>query len=81
MSYIESGKEQGANVHLGGGRVGNQGYFVEVRLTFLALCVVFRPIRSYDPFLANNFHGNQAGYENRSGRDLRARRCYHQVGG
>jgi len=29
MSYIESGKEQGANVHLGGGRVGNQGYFVE----------------------------------------------------
>jgi len=29
MSYIESGKEQGATVHLGGGRVGNEGYFVE----------------------------------------------------
>ncbi|KAF9779797.1 acetaldehyde dehydrogenase [Thelephora terrestris] len=29
MSYIKSGKEQGANVHLGGGRVGDKGYYVE----------------------------------------------------
>ncbi|KAF9779771.1 NAD-dependent aldehyde dehydrogenase [Thelephora terrestris] len=29
MSYIESGKEQGANIHLGGGRVGDKGYYVE----------------------------------------------------
>lgn len=29
MSYIESGKEQGAKVHHGGGRVGDEGYFIE----------------------------------------------------
>lgn len=30
MAYIESGKEQGAKVHVGGERVGNEGYFIEV---------------------------------------------------
>ncbi|EIN03470.1 aldehyde dehydrogenase [Punctularia strigosozonata HHB-11173 SS5] len=29
MSYIDSGKEQGATVTLGGKRVGNEGYFIE----------------------------------------------------
>ncbi|KAF9649990.1 NAD-dependent aldehyde dehydrogenase [Thelephora ganbajun] len=29
MSYIESGKQQGAKVHIGGGRIGNEGYFIE----------------------------------------------------
>jgi len=29
MSYIESGKEQGAKLHIGGGRVGDEGYFIE----------------------------------------------------
>jgi len=28
MSYIESGKKQGAHVHLGGERIGNEGYFI-----------------------------------------------------
>ncbi|KAK7049893.1 hypothetical protein VNI00_005323 [Paramarasmius palmivorus] len=28
MSYINSGKEQGATVHLGGDRFGNEGYFI-----------------------------------------------------
>ena len=30
MAYIESGKEQGATVHLGGERVGKEGYFIAV---------------------------------------------------
>jgi len=29
MSYIDSGKEQGAKLHIGGGRVGDEGYFIE----------------------------------------------------
>ncbi|PSR83803.1 hypothetical protein PHLCEN_2v5617 [Hermanssonia centrifuga] len=29
MSYIDSGKEAGATVHLGGSRWGNEGYFIE----------------------------------------------------
>ncbi|KAJ3508204.1 hypothetical protein NMY22_g16692 [Coprinellus aureogranulatus] len=29
MSYIESGKSDGAKVHLGGGRVGTEGFFIE----------------------------------------------------
>ncbi|KAF7320219.1 Aldehyde dehydrogenase [Mycena kentingensis (nom. inval.)] len=29
MGYIESGKEQGATLHLGGNRVGTEGYFIE----------------------------------------------------
>lgn len=29
MSYIESGKEEGATVHYGGERVGNEGYFMQ----------------------------------------------------
>jgi len=29
VSYIESGKEQGAHVHLGGDRIGDEGYFIE----------------------------------------------------
>jgi aldehyde dehydrogenase (NAD+) len=28
MSYIDSGKQQGATVHLGGQRFGNEGYFI-----------------------------------------------------
>lgn len=30
MSYIDSGRQQGATVHLGGGRIGNEGYFIQV---------------------------------------------------
>jgi aldehyde dehydrogenase (NAD+) len=29
MSYIESGKSEGATVHVGGERHGNEGYFVQ----------------------------------------------------
>ena len=29
MGYIESGKKEGATVHLGGKRFGNEGYFIE----------------------------------------------------
>ncbi|KAG2015058.1 aldehyde dehydrogenase [Coprinopsis cinerea AmutBmut pab1-1] len=29
MGYIDSGKADGAHVHLGGGRVGEEGYFIE----------------------------------------------------
>ena len=29
MGYIDSGKEQGATVHLGGERWGNEGYFIQ----------------------------------------------------
>ncbi|KAF6752134.1 NAD-dependent aldehyde dehydrogenase [Ephemerocybe angulata] len=29
MGYIESGKNDGAKIHLGGGRVGNEGYYIE----------------------------------------------------
>ncbi|KAF9644016.1 NAD-dependent aldehyde dehydrogenase, partial [Thelephora ganbajun] len=29
MSYIESGKQQGAKVHIGGGRIGDEGYYIE----------------------------------------------------
>lgn len=29
MSYIESGKQQGATLHLGGNRHGTEGYFIE----------------------------------------------------
>ena len=51
MSYIDSGKEQGAKIHVGGGRVGNEGYFIEVP-PFLCLpsriASIF--IRPPDPF-------------------------------
>lgn len=30
MSYIESGKKDGAKVHIGGDRFGSEGYFIEV---------------------------------------------------
>ncbi|KIJ07179.1 aldehyde dehydrogenase [Paxillus involutus ATCC 200175] len=29
MGYIESGKSEGATVHLGGTRIGNEGYFIQ----------------------------------------------------
>ena len=29
MGYIESGKEEGATVHLGGKRFGDEGFFIE----------------------------------------------------
>ncbi|KIJ59302.1 hypothetical protein HYDPIDRAFT_100940, partial [Hydnomerulius pinastri MD-312] len=29
MGYIESGKTDGATVHVGGGRIGNEGYFIQ----------------------------------------------------
>lgn len=29
MGYIESGKKEGATVHMGGSRHGNEGYFVQ----------------------------------------------------
>ena len=28
MNYIDSGKQEGATVHLGGQRFGNEGYFI-----------------------------------------------------
>lgn len=76
MEYIESGKEQGAKIHIGGGRVGDEGYFIQVRPP---LCHHFcvssaRPIR-----LAHNFHRYRAAYEDRQGGDLRPRRRSNQV--
>lgn len=32
MSYIDSGKSDGATVHLGGDRFGNEGYFINPTL-------------------------------------------------
>lgn len=29
MNYVESGKQDGATVHLGGARYGKEGYFVQ----------------------------------------------------
>ena len=29
LGYIESGKTEGATVHLGGNKYGNEGYFIE----------------------------------------------------
>ncbi|KAG9310106.1 aldehyde dehydrogenase [Chiua virens] len=29
MGYIESGKADGANVHIGGNRIGNEGYYIQ----------------------------------------------------
>ena len=29
MGYIDSGKADGATVHLGGGRAGTEGYFIQ----------------------------------------------------
>ncbi|KIJ57587.1 hypothetical protein HYDPIDRAFT_104077, partial [Hydnomerulius pinastri MD-312] len=29
MGYIESGKADGATVHVGGNRIGNEGYFIQ----------------------------------------------------
>ena len=29
MSYIDSGKKDGATLHLGGGRIGSEGYFIQ----------------------------------------------------
>lgn len=29
MGYIDSGKDQGATVHLGGDRIGDEGYFIQ----------------------------------------------------
>ena len=29
MSYIESGKKDGATLHLGGTRIGDEGYFIQ----------------------------------------------------
>lgn len=29
MGYIQSGQSEGAKVHLGGGRVGEEGFFIE----------------------------------------------------
>ena len=34
MSYIESGKKDGAKIHLGGERFGSEGFFIEVRPPF-----------------------------------------------
>jgi aldehyde dehydrogenase (NAD+) len=33
MGYIQSGKEQGATVHIGGERHGSEGYFIQVWLS------------------------------------------------
>ena len=32
MGYIESGKEAGATIELGGNRIGTEGFFIEVCL-------------------------------------------------
>lgn len=36
-AFIESGKKEGATLVAGGGRVGNVGYFIQVRQTFSTL--------------------------------------------
>ena len=41
MSYIKSGKEEGATVHLGGERVGTEGYYIEVYRPFALLCFIY----------------------------------------
>lgn len=32
MGYIEAGKADGAKVHVGGGRIGNEGFYVQPTL-------------------------------------------------
>ena len=53
MSYIDSGKEQGATVHLGGKRVGDEGYFIEVLPPFGSSCGIGTHLS-----LAHDFHGD-----------------------
>ena len=78
MAYIKSGKEQGANVHLGGERVGEEGYFIAVLPPFDSSCFVWTHSPRFVR-LANDFHGDQARDEDRPGGDLRPRRRCHQV--
>ena len=57
MSYIEAGREQGAKLLAGGGRVGKQGYFVEPTVFTdvtddmkIAMEEIFGPVMSIIPF-------------------------------
>jgi aldehyde dehydrogenase (NAD+) len=57
MSYIESGKQSGAKVAAGGGRIGKQGYFIEptvftgVKDDMKIACEeIFGPVMSIIPF-------------------------------
>jgi len=57
MSYIQKGKEEGAKVHIGGGRWGDKGYFIEPTIftnvtDSMAICKeeIFGPVICILPF-------------------------------
>ncbi len=57
MSYIQAGREQGAKMLAGGGRVGEQGYFIEPTVFAnvsddmkIAMEEIFGPVMSIIPF-------------------------------
>ncbi|HSI34944.1 MAG TPA: aldehyde dehydrogenase family protein, partial [Tepidisphaeraceae bacterium] len=57
MSYIEAGRDQGAKLLTGGGRVGKQGYFIEPTVFTdvqddmkIAMEEIFGPVMSIIPF-------------------------------
>ena len=79
MEYIDSGKEQGAKVHHGGGRHGKEGFFIEVH----RLLSAFPTPELIYPFglIAYDFHANHAGYEDRPRGDLWAGWSCHQIRG
>ena len=55
MSFIESGKKQGATCLVGGNRVGDKGYFIEptiftdVKVERKGYCVVFSCVKFTGP--------------------------------
>lgn len=72
LSYVDAGKSGGANLNLGGGRVGNQGYFVEPTVFSsvsndmkIAREEIFGPVLSIIPFKDEEdviFKGNDTEY-------------------
>ena len=57
MGYIESGRQSGAKVHSGGGRIGNEGYFIQPTVFTgvkdehqIAQEEIFGPVMSVIPF-------------------------------
>ena len=58
MSYIDSGKEQGAKLHIGGGRVGDEGYFIEVHLWLFLPSRVTSGLTHHLICSAHNLHRN-----------------------
>jgi acyl-CoA reductase-like NAD-dependent aldehyde dehydrogenase len=45
LSYIKSGKEQGAKLLTGGDKFGNKGYFVQVRTNILIYIVQMENVK------------------------------------